>query len=214
MSSTETRRYISLREAANIVGPRFYKAWSDTDPDALGRAREIDPEAHDRAEAVQYLLKSYIVDGDITAYQDPPPDGSGRPVIDIPAKWYEAASFNICIRTSRFFVFTDAWEPIYIKPRQLLAHLPKIAGQRNPGRYHAKDVIHAAWKMALSQEAVPTKAELTRLLIDWCAEKGLYPDPTTFDDITAEVVGFLNENKTEPRVSDFNPSHDLPPNPA
>lgn len=213
MDLADINRFMPLREAAGIVGRRFHETWDDADPDVLDTA-DADAEARDRAASVQRLLTEYVADGHVTAYQDGPVDGSGRAVIDIPPDWREAASFKLCIRTSRFCVFTDLWEPVYIERRGLLEYLPKVAGERNAGRYHAKDVVHAAWKLALADADGLTKAELTRRVVDWLAGRNLYPDPTTLDDITGEVVAFLRENKTKPRVCESLPSCDPPPNPA
>lgn len=210
----EDTKYMPLREAAEHVGRRFHAAWTDADPDTLSCSRDDDPEAWDRAMAVQDLLTSYIVDGQIKGYQDGPADGSGREVIDIPPEWYEARSFTLCIRTSRFFVFSDIWEPVYVGRFELLAHLPKIAGERKAGRYHAKDVVHAAWKLALADPELPTKAELTRRLLGWLGGKNLYPDPSTLDDITGEVLAFLIENKSRRGVSESLAPRERPEEPA
>jgi len=214
MHSPEDTRYIPLRAAAGHVGRRFYAAWNDADADTLAHSRDDNLEAWDRAMAVQEHLTDYIAQGQVKAYQDAPPDASGREVIDIPPEWYEAGSFTLCIRTSRFFVFSDIWEPIYIDRRGLLAHLPKIAGERNAGRYHAKDVVHAAWKLALMAPEVSTKAELTRRLLGWLADGNLYPDPSTLDDIVSEVVAFLHENKSGRGVCESLSSREPPEEPA
>lgn len=215
MNSPDKRRYIPLRDAAAIVGPRFHKDWADDDADVLAGDRDDDPEAFDRASNVQTLLKNWIVDGDIQAFQDPPPDGSGRAVTDIPPQWYEAASFAICIRTSRFMVFTDAWEPAYVKRAAIVTHLPKVAKLRNPRLYHGKDIVHAAWKLALSQPELPTKASLSRLLLDHIRhDRNEYPDPSTIRDIIDEVVGFLAQNKAGRGISESDEHHDEADHPA
>lgn len=213
MMSLDDHRYIPLRDAAAIIGPRFHADW--TDSDALVGERKNDPEAFDRALHAQTLLESWIVDGDIKAFQDAPPDGSGRAMIDIPPQWYEAASFAICIRTSRFMVFTDAWEPAYVNRAAITARLPKIAKLRNPRSYHGKEIVHAAWKLALSQPELPTRAFLTRLVLDHIRrDRNEYPESSTIRDIIGEVVDFLAQNKAGRGISESDEHHDGSHHPA
>lgn len=215
MTSPDKRRYIPLRDAAAIAGPRFHTDWADDDADALAGDRDDDPEAFDRASNVQALLTRWIVDGDVQGFQDAPPDGSGRAVIDIPPQWYEATSFAICIRTSRFMVFTDAWEPAYVKRAAIVAQLPTVAKLRNPRLYHGKDIVHAAWKLALSQPELPTKASLSRLLLDHIRrDRNEYPDSSTIRDIIDEVVDFLAANKTGRGINESDEPRDGTPHPA
>ena len=190
---TETR--IDLADAADLVGRRFHEgAWTSDDPQMLAYQDGDAPnaEARDRAAHVERLLTDYITSGRVTAYMS-----TDDALTDVPTHWVTDSSFALCIRTGCFRVWSDQWDTLLVDRSDLMAALAPTGVPRKKHSFEWKPLVHEAWKFALSQPALPTKAAVIEHLGDWSSLQEFDPpEASALADVAKEIVDFLGERRS------------------
>jgi len=134
------------------------------------------------------------VNGWVTAYTL---NDDGVSFTDLPIHWVSHPSFSVCLRTGRYMVHTDAWDPLWIDGPELIAALPPGGQPRKKHSFERDKIVNEGWMFCLRQQRIPTNAEIIRHLGSWCPENGQgVPEGSHLATVAKTIVDFLRENKT------------------